>query len=505
MLDSRQKKTPFLDALKKYVKEGISPFDVPGHHMGNVSNSLKRFLGEMTFKADVNAPRGLDNLNHPTGVVKEAEELMALAYDAKEAFFLINGTTQGILASIMTVCKANDKIILPRNCHKSAINALTLSGAMPVFIAPKYDLDLEIANQPSVNDYIEAMDSNPDAVAIFVINPTYFGACLDLELLVKEAHKRNMLVIADEAHGAHFGFNEYGPISAIKAGADFSSVSLHKTLGSLTQSSVLLMNTDKISHYDILKTLNILNTTSPSSLLIASLDAARKYMALNGQIKLNDIINLANYARKEINRIPGFKACDAKYFDKQGCYDYDETKLVIELDNIDLTGFELYNLLKDKYSIQMELAEQYVILGIIAIGSKKEHIDNLVSALKDISSKYFSENIKYPKYRFDIKYPPQALRPRTAYHAPLKKIKLDEAVGKISKEAIMVYPPGIPLIIPGEIFTKPLIEHIKYYYSTGATIISDYDDGNVSIVDEENWEGFEKYKEDLENVRKISL
>lgn len=494
-----QAKTPFLDALKKYMEEDISPFDVPGHHMGNVPNKLKDLIGDEVFKADVNAPRGLDNLNHPTGVIKEAEGLLAKAYGAKDAFFLVNGTTSGIQALIMTVCKAKDKIILPRNCHKSAINALILSGAIPIFISPSFDNDLEIANQPTLESYIKAMDENKDAKAIFVINPTYFGTCLDLAYLVKEAHQRGMLVLVDEAHGSHFGFNKRGPLSAIKAGADATSCSFHKTLGSLTQSSVLLLNSPHISHYDIMKTLNILNTTSPSNLLIASLDAARYYMANFGEAKLEEIVSLANFARNEINKIPGFKAVGKDYFKSLGAYDYDETKLVIELDNINLTGFELYNILKDNYHIQMELAEQYVVLAIIAIGSKGEHINNLISALKDISEKYYKANLTYPKYRFDTKYPRQLVRPRSAYHAPLKKVKLEEAVGEISKEAIMVYPPGIPLIIPGEVFSAPLIEHIKYYLKTGATILSDYDDGYVAVIDRATWPNYYKYKEDLEN------
>ncbi len=498
-MEENQRKTPFVDELKKYVEDNISPFDVPGHHMGRVENKLKDLIGDMAFKADVNAPRGLDNLNHPKGVIKEAQKLVASAYKAREAFFLVNGTTLGIQTMLMTVCKAREKVILPRNCHKSAINALILSGSIPIFISPTYDLDLEIANQATIDSYIKAMDDNLDAKAIFVINPTYFGACLDLKRLVDEAHKRDMLVLVDEAHGAHFAFMNNGPISAIEAGADASSVSFHKTLGSLTQSSVLLINSDKISHYDILKTLNTLNTTSPSNLLIASIDAARYYMVTKGKDKLDEIVSLSNYAREKINEIKGFKACGKDYFCSLGAYNYDETKLVIELDDINLTGFELYNMLKDKYKIQLELAEQYVVLAILAIGTIKEDIDNLILALNDISNNYYASGLKYPKFKFDINYPKQLVRPRSAYHAPLKKVKLDDAIGMISKEAIMVYPPGIPLIIPGEVFSEPLIKHIKYYQSTDATILSDYDDGYVSVIDTDKWEKADKYlnNEDL--------
>lgn len=494
---NEQKKTPYLDALKKYVKENVSPFDVPGHHMGNVENDFKKLVGEMTYRCDVNAPRGLDNLNHPSGVLKEAQELMAKAYGADESFFLIDGTSCGILAMIMAVCSAHQKIIVPRNSHKSVINALVLSGATPIFITPEFDYDLEIANQPSLEAYKKAMDENPDTRAVFVINPTYFGAVLDLKELVSYAHERGIIVLVDEAHGAHFGFNYYGPYSAMECGADVSAVSLHKTAGSLTQSSVLLRKGNLVTHYELSKTLAIIHTTSPSTLLLASLDAARKYMAVSGQVALNDIVNLANYARKEINRIPGFKARGREYFLSKNVFDYDDTKLVIELEHISLNGFEAYNLLKDEYHIQMELAEAYTLLGIIAIGSKKEHIDHLISALKDISARYLKRDDNYPKYRYDNPYPTAIIRPRTAYHAPLRVVPLNQAEHFISKESIMIYPPGIPLIIPGEIFTAEIIERIKYYKSTGATVLSDYED-SVSVIDIDTWDLYEKHKKDLE-------
>lgn len=492
-----QNETPYLDALKKYIGDNVSPFDVPGHHMGNVQNDFKDYVGQMAYKCDVNAPRGLDNLNHPSGVILKSQELLSAACEADEAFFLINGTSSGIMAMIMAVCHAHDEIIMPRNCHKSAINALVLSGAKPIFIKPDYDYNLEIANQPSIEAYIKAMDENPKAKAIFVINPTYFGAVLDLRRLVVEAHSRHMIVLVDEAHGAHFGFNQYGPLSAMECKADVSAISLHKTGGSLTQSSALLRQGDLVSHYELSKALATINTTSPSTLLLASLDASRKYMALNGQVVMNDIIALANYARKEINRIPGFKAHGRDYFLAKGVYDYDDTKLVIELSHINLNGFECYNLLKDEYNIQMELAEAYTLLAIIAIGSLKEHVDNLINALKDISKRYLKNDDLYPKFKYDSPFAVGIIRPRTAYHAPLKVVDLDDALGLISKESIMIYPPGIPLIIPGEIFNEDVIARIKYYKSKNATVLSDYPD-KVSVIDFKTWDLYDKHKKDLE-------
>lgn len=478
-----QSKTPFLDALKSYINDGISPFDVPGHHMGNADNEFKDYVGQLTYVCDVNAPRGLDNLNHPSGVIREAEELMADCYGADEAFFLINGTSSGILAMIIATVKAHEEIILPRNVHKSVINALIIAGAIPVFVMPTFDKNLEISNQPKVEDYERAIKKHPNAKAVFVINPTYFGATNDLSKISKLAHDAGMLCLADEAHGAHFGFTTNLPLSAMQADCDLSAVSMHKTAGALTQASVLLRKGNRVSHYDVFKALMVVNTTSPSNLLIASLDAARKYMALNGKDKLDEIIALGAYARNEINKINGFQARGIDYFGKMGEYTYDSTKLVIELESLSINGFELYNILRDEYNVQMELAEQYVILAILAIGTKKEHIDNLINALIEISKKYYVEDRTYPKYLYDSPFPKMVMRPRVAYQAPLKRVKLDDAIGLVSKESIMVYPPGIPLIIPGEVFDQSIIDRIKLYKQTNATVLMDYEDLTVSTVD----------------------
>ena len=397
-----QNKTPYLDALKKYLSEDVLPLDVPGHHMGNVPNKLKSFIGGELYRADINAPIGMDNLANPHAVLLEAEKLMADFCNADKSFFLINGTSSGILAMIMTTCKANDKIILPRNVHKSIVSALILSGASPVYVAPKLDAELEIANQPTVDDYVKAMQRYPSAKAVFVINPTYFGAVTDLKRIVKEAHERGMVVLVDEAHGAHYYFDKTGPISAMDAGADMASVSFHKTGGSLTQSSVLLLKSKTISRSEVQKTLNILNTTSPSTILMASLDSARQYLATKGQENMDRVHKLSDYARKEIAKIKGFIPCNKDHFLNRECFDYDETKLVVKLDHLDLNGFDVYQLLKKKYGIQIELAETYVIMGVLAIGNSHAQMTRFIKALKDISKDHYKKSIVVPKHAFGI-------------------------------------------------------------------------------------------------------
>ena len=494
-----QTKTPYLDALKTYISRDTAQLDVPGHQQGNVSNKLKDFLGQQVYKCDVNAPIGMDNLANPHACLEEAEKLFADFAGADHSFFLINGTSSGIIAMIMAACHANDKIILPRNVHKSIVSALILSGASPVYIMPKIDSDLEIANQPTVEEYINAMHRYPSAKAIFVINPTYFGAVNDLKRLVEEAHKRGIAVLVDEAHGAHYYFDEKGPISAMKAGADMASVSFHKTGGSLTQSSVLLLKSEFIDRASVQKTLNILNTTSPSTILMASIDAAREFVATKGQAAIDKTHEISNYAREQISKINGFVPCGKEHFIKRGCYDYDETKLVIALEHLDINGFDIYQLLQKDYKIQIELAETYAIMAILAIGTDKKRIDRFVAALKDISKKHYKKTNEYKRHAFGIEFPFQVVRPRSAYHAAGTLVPLKDAINQISKESIMIYPPGIPLIVPGEVFTKDLVKRIEAYKKNGITILSDYGADQVNVINTEKWKAYKTYQNKLSN------
>jgi lysine decarboxylase len=495
-----QKETPFVDALKEYVSTDVSPFDVPGHHMGNISNAATELLGHMAYRCDVNAPLGLDNLAKPTGVILEAEKYLAEACDADEAFFLINGTSSGIIAMILTAVKAGEKIILPRNVHKSIINALILSGAVPVYVMPEIDNDLEIANQPSLEDWKRAILRYPSAKAVFVINPTYFGAVGPLKDIVSFAHAHHMAVLTDEAHGAHYYFKcKNCPLSAMDAGADMSSASFHKTVGSLTQSSVLLMHTAMFSREDVQKSLNIINTTSPSHLLIASLDAARSYMASEeGSKAMSETYALAAYARSEIHKIPGFIDEGKAHFLAHGAYNYDESKLVIGVDHLDINGFDLYHILKEKYDVQMELAETYAVLGIFAIGTKPEHVEHLLNALKEISKDHYHPDIVYPDHHFDNSFPYQLIRPRVAFHAPGKVVDVTKCDGQISKEQVMMYPPGIPLIVPGEVWTKELVERVHHYEKIGIKLLSSYQKG-YEIVDTAKWNRFSFYEKRLKD------
>ncbi len=335
-----QDSAPVYEALEKFKAMRVLPFDVPGHKRGRGNPELTAFLGRQCLTVDVNSMKPLDNLCHPVSVIQDAEQLAADAFGAKDAFFMVNGTTSAVQSMIMSVCKAGDKIIMPRNVHRSAINALVISGAVPVYVNPGINRQLGIPLGMSVADVEQAIRENPDAKAVMVNNPTYYGICCDLRGITELAHRHNMAVLADEAHGTHFYFNEQSPVSAMAAGADMAAVSMHKTGGSLTQSSLLLSN-GRISKGRVRQIINLTQTTSGSYLLMSSLDISRRNLALRGKQMFREVCSLAEYARAEINKIGGYYAFSKELINGGTVYDFDITKLSVHTRNIGRAGIEV--------------------------------------------------------------------------------------------------------------------------------------------------------------------
>ena len=338
-----QSKAPVLEAMTQHLQNRVVPFDVPGHKGGRGNSELTDFLGKSCLKADVNSMKPLDNLCHPVSVIKEAQDLAAEAFGAKTAFFIVNGTTGSVQTMIMTACKSGDKIIMPRNVHRSAINALVVNGAIPVYVNPGTNKELGIPLGMSVENVKKAIAENPDAKAVLINNPTYYGVCSDLREIVRIAHENNMLALVDEAHGTHFYFGENMPVSGMAAGADMAAVSMHKTGGSLTQSSILLCGSNINSDY-VRQVINLTQTTSGSYLLISSLDIARKNLALNGKSIFKKTVQFAEYARNEINKLGGYYAFGNELCDNNAFYDFDKTKLSIHTRDIGLAGIEVYDI-----------------------------------------------------------------------------------------------------------------------------------------------------------------
>ncbi|NLJ40546.1 MAG: aminotransferase class I/II-fold pyridoxal phosphate-dependent enzyme [Clostridiales bacterium] len=455
-----QNRTPIFEAVKKYIDDKVIPFHVPGHKGGKgIAHGFKDYVGEQIFRMDVNGMEDLDNICNPVGVIKEAENLLARLYNADESFMLVNGTTQGVQAMILYACRPGEEIIIPRNAHRSTLGALILSGAIPVYIQPEIHVDLGISTGLDIRKVRDIIKSHPYAKTVFVNNPTYYGMVSDLKEIVKAAHDENMLVLADEAHGAHFPFHPALPATAMELGADMSAISLHKTGGSMTQSSALLIKRKNVCSNKVNTVVNLMQTTSASYILMVSLDLARKHLALRGKSIMTKVIGLAGYARQRINNIIGLYAFGPELSGQIGIFAFDDTKLCINVRGLGLSGYEVESILRKEYNIQVEMSDFYNILSIISLGDNMENIDSLIDSLKDISQKYSTKTSAKPI----ITLPTLSMitTPREAFYANKKKVLLEESAGEISGETAMAYPPGIPALCPGERISKDMVDYLK--------------------------------------------
>ena len=464
---NEQTKAPLYEALENFRKKRIVPFDVPGHKRGRGNPELVQLLGEKCVGLDVNSQKPLDDLCHPASVIREAEDLAASAFGAAHSFFMVGGTTSSVQNMIFSVCKEGDKIIMPRNVHKSAINALILCGAIPVYVNPEVDKKLGISLGMEPKKLLEAVENNPDAVAVLVNNPTYYGICSDLKSIVEIAHGHGMKVLVDEAHGTHFSFSEKLPLSGMAAGADMSAVSMHKSGGSLTQSSILLLNGSMNADY-VRQIVNLTQTTSASYLLMASLDVSRRNLALNGKTSFEKVIDMSDYARKEINNIGGYYAYGRELINGTSVYDFDVTKLSVYTRDIGLAGIEVYDILRDEYDIQIEFGDISNILAYISIGDRKQDIERLVGALDD-TRRLFKRD-KAGMLSAEYVNPKVAVPPRKAFYSDKVSLPLRASEGKICSGFVMCYPPGIPIRAPGELITKEIIEYIVYAKAKGCSM-----------------------------------
>lgn len=460
MTEKEQNRAPLFEALKDYHSRNVIPFDVPGHKHGVGLSELAGYVGKKVLEIDVNSMECLDNICNPIGVIKEAEELAARAYGAEKAFFLVNGTTSGVQAMIMAACRPGEKIILPRNAHKSAIAGMILSGAVPIYIQPEINEELGIAMGMTVESVLRTMEEHPDAKAVFVIHPTYYGAVSDLAAIVEAAHGYGMAVLADEAHGAHFNFHPDLPVSAMELGADASASSTHKTGGSLTQSSLLLMRSGILDPSYMKTTLNLTQTTSASYLLMTSIDIARKQLATRGKDILGRLLEIVRDAKAQLNEIDGLYAFGSELVGSPGVFDFDDTKLGVNVRELGLSGYDAEKLLRKEYNIQVELADMYNILAITAVGDTEESIGSLVAAIKDLAKHHRNGDVREIT-RGMLTNPEIVVSPRDAYYSSKKPVKLEESIGCVSGESIMAYPPGIPLVTPGEMITREIVEYAK--------------------------------------------
>ena len=473
-----QTKVPVCDALKRVRDSGMVHFDVPGHKGGRGNKALRDFFGSDCIRSDMNSMKALDNLCHPVSVIREAEELAADAFGADYAFLMVGGASPGAEAMAMTACKAGEKIIMPRNVHRSAINALVICGAVPVYVDPGVNRRLGIPLGMSVEGVKKAIEQNPDAKAVLVNNPTYYGVCSDLPEIIKIAHEHGMLVLCDEAHGTHFYFSDLLPPGGMQLGADMAACSMHKTGGSFTQSAFLLCGKGVNPGY-VRQIINLTQTTSGSYLLLCSLDMARRNLALNGKAMMERTIEQADYAREEINALGGYYAFGSEIVDGEYCCAFDTTKLSVHTRDIGLAGVEVYDLLRDEYDIQLEFGDIGNFLAIVTAGDRDLEIERLISALSEIKRLYSGDLTGMLDHEYIN--PLVEMTPQAAFYSEKVSLPIEESAGRISTESVMCYPPGIPILAPGERITDEILRYIAYAKEKGC-FMTGTEDMNISRI-----------------------
>lgn len=461
-----------LEKLKELRDDNLVSFHVPGHKAGKVFKRLGyEDVMKQIYTLDTTEIEGTDNLHNAKEIIKNSQNRAAKVFNSDKTIYLVNGTTCGVEASIMAVCDPKSKIIVNRDCHQSVINACILGDIEPVYIQSKICKKTNIIMGIDVEDAKSVIDDNLDAKAIVLTYPTYYGKTYDLKTICDYAHDKNMIVIIDEAHGSHLQLSNELPPSAIYQGADIIIQSTHKTLPAFTQSSMLHIKGNRVDENKIKSMLRFLESSSPSYLLLTSLELSVDIYDKYGKELMKElIINIEDFKNK-------FKDNEDIIIDNN----MDKTKIFISLKNLGITGYDLDNILREKYNIQVELSNYYGVLLICTIGNEKEDFIKLEKALYDLLSKSNKEiildDINYPE-----NIPHKKLNPRQAFYSNKKSVKLEDSIGKVSGEYIIPYPPGISLISPGEIITQEIITYIQQGIKNGM-IVSGIKDVNLEYID----------------------
>lgn len=472
MVPEHQYNTPLFDALVNLASSRKLSFHTPGHKSGKgISTRFRKFVGPRIFEIDLTTLDEVDCLQRPMGVIKEAQELAAEAYGADHSFFLVNGTTVGNQAMILATARPGDLVLVARNAHKSILAGIILSGADPCFFLPEFEPELGIALNVTFASVKAAIEANPSAKVLCLTSPNYYGVAANLQSIIPFAKARGLLTLLDEAHGPHLAFHPRLPLSALQAGADLCVQSTHKILGGMTQSSMLHVKGEGVDPARVAGVLQLLQSTSPSYILMASLDLARMQMATEGEKLLGRAIELAEEARERINRIEGLHCLTAEEVGRAGDFSLDATKLTIDVRGLGLTGFEASSILNSDFDIQVEMADLANILVIVSIGDRRDDLKRLVSALEKLASRHPRSCERAPASSL----PPLSddrllLPPREAYFGPFEHLPLIKAEGRVSADIVTVYPPGIPILVPGEEVTSSAIEYLLQQGSYGARI-----------------------------------
>ncbi len=458
-----QNQTPLLDAIRAFQEKDPAFFRIPAHRFQQgMSKRLKDLMGEKVFRCDLTEAEGLDDLHHPEGPILQAQLLAADLYGADRSWFLVNGTTCGNEAMILTAAGPGEKIILPRNAHKSVLMGLILSGAQPVWMMPEYLDKWGLVGGILPETLAAAFEREPESKAALVVSPTYYGICSNLGKMAEICHTRGAMLLVDEAHGAHLYFSELLPSGALEQGADLCAQSTHKTGGSMTQSSLLHCQGSLVDQNRLDEHLKLVMSTSPSYVLMASLDAARYELAMQGKAMMERAVKLARKAGDGLQRIPGIQVLGCGDLPGLSGMSLDTTRLVFSGRELGLSGFGLQEELYQQAGVSTELADHENVVAVITWANREKDIDRLVQGVKRIAGQRRERKPGSPLTEIRLPQPPPiVLTPREAYYAPKRTVSLEEAQGKVAGEMVAPYPPGIPLIYPGEIITEEIHQALK--------------------------------------------
>ncbi|MGF1521744.1 MAG: aminotransferase class I/II-fold pyridoxal phosphate-dependent enzyme [Leptolyngbyaceae cyanobacterium] len=484
--------TPLLSALIKAAQREHAAFYAPGHKQGQgISRLLAALLGEQVFRADLPELPELDNLFSPAGPIQQAQQLAAETFGAEATFFLANGSTCGIEAAILATCLPGDKVLVPRNAHRSVLSALILSGAHPVYLAPIYDARWDLAYGVTPEQVELALAKHPSIRAVVVVSPSYHGVCTDIAAIAARVHQRSGILIVDEAHGPHLSFHEQLPMGAIAGGADLVIQSTHKVLAALTQASMLHVQGPRVDRDRLRQALQITQSTSPNYLLLASLDAARQQMAVEGHALMDQTLRIAQQVRSQLTALAPLQTLDSEHVSPLSSgFQLDLTRLTVDVSALGITGFAADELLHEQLGATAELPTLRQLTFILSLGNIPADGDRLVSALKALIAKATLDPQPLVAIAADEPLPAPALTepplsPRDAFFAPSQTVAITQAAGHLSADILCPYPPGIPVLLPGERITPEAIAYLQHIQAAGGMITGGPDSGlqALRIVD----------------------
>lgn len=472
------RRAPLVEGIRRYADRDVVSFSTPGHKRGvGADPELRDLLGPAAFASDIPLGGGIDDTHFHDQTLRAAEVLAADAWGADRSFFLVNGSSAGNHALLLATLAPGDEVIVARDIHKSLLVALILTGVRPIYVAPRLHPTLNVGLGVHPNDVANALAAHPAARLVVLVSPSYCGVPSDLPTLAAIAHDHGVPLFVDEAWGPHFGFHPDLPPSAIGSGADAAVASVHKMLGALTQASILHVKGPRIDAGRLATAVDMVQTTSPAATILASIDACRRQLALHGHDLIDRTIRLADDARRRLTALPGLSVLDA---DRLGLPALDRTKLVIDVHALGMTGFDAEHALRERFALQPEMSDLVGVVCLVTIGDTPASVDRLVSAFEILVRERPADARppQPPLHRSSgavIAVGEQALLPRDAFFAPSRAVPLEESVGEIAAELVIPYPPGIPILAPGDVISADKVAYLAEGTARGMYLSGPHD------------------------------